>query len=143
MHGLVRYVVFFVIDLSTRRVELAGISAQPDGAWMQQIGRNLTDAVDGFLQDMRYVILDRDPLYTDAFRRLLDNSGCKVVRLPAKSPNLNAVAERFVLSARSECLAKIVPLGERHLRESLKSLSTIITRNGSSGSGWPAHRAES
>ena len=88
---------------------------------MQQIGRNLTDVVDGFLRDTRYIILDRDPLYTDAFRRLLTKSGCKVVRLPAKSPNLNAVAERFVLSVRSECLNKIVPLGERHLRESLKS----------------------
>lgn len=120
-HGLVRHVVFFVIDLSTRKVEIAGITSQPNGSWMQQIGRNLTDAFDGFLRNTRYLILDRDPLYTDAFRGLLADSGCKVVRLPARSPDLNAFAERFVLTVRSECLDKIVPLGERHLRETLKS----------------------
>lgn len=120
-HGLVRYVVFFVIDLSSRKVEIAGITSQPDGKWMQQLGRNLTDPFDGFLKDARYLILDRDPLYTEAFRRLLTESGCKVVRLPARSPNLNAFAERFVLTVRSECLDKIVPLGERHLRETLRS----------------------
>ena len=117
--GLVRHWVFFVIDLATRRVELAGITAHPSAGWMQQVGRNLTDAVDGFLRDTRYLILDRDPLYTEAFRNLLADSGCMVVRLPAKSPNLNAFAERFVLSVKSECLGKIVPLSERHLRECL------------------------
>jgi putative transposase len=120
MHGVVRYFVFFVIELRTRKVEIAGITANPHGRWMQQIGRNLTDAVDGFLLGKRYLILDRDPLYTAAFRHLLAGSGCKVVRLPARSPNLNAYAERFVLSAKSECLDKIVPLGERHLRASLR-----------------------
>ena len=121
MHGLVRYFVFFVMKLRTREVEIAGITAEPHGRWMQQVGRNLTDAFDGFLRGTRYVILDRDPLYTLAFRKLLTDSGCKVVRLPAKSPNLNAFAERFVLSAKSECLSRIVPLGECHLRKSLKS----------------------
>ncbi len=118
--GLVRYFVFFVIELQTRKVEIAGITANPHGRWMQQIGRNLTDAVDGFLMGKRYLILDRDPLYTAAFRQLLAGSGCKVVRLPARSPNLNAYAERFVLSVKSECLDKIVPLSECHLRESLR-----------------------
>ncbi len=121
MRGLVRYYVFFVIELRTRRVEIAGITSNPDGQWMQQIGRNLTDAVDGFLLSKRYLIVDRDPLYTAAFRQLLEDSGCKVLRLPPRSPNLNAFAERFVLSAKSECLSKIVPLGERHLRASLQS----------------------
>ncbi|MBW2459980.1 MAG: hypothetical protein JRI68_36165 [Deltaproteobacteria bacterium] len=66
---------------------------------MKQIARNLTDAVDGFLHDARFIILDRDPLYTAAFRRMLKDSGVKAVRLPARSPNLNAQAERFVLSS--------------------------------------------
>jgi transposase InsO family protein len=119
LSGLVRDCVFFVVELKTRRVEIAGISAGPHGAWMLQVGRNLTDCVDGFLRNTRYLILDRDPIYTVAFRRLLADSGCKVVRLPARSPNLNAYAERFVLSIRSECLNRIVPLGERHLRRAV------------------------
>jgi transposase InsO family protein len=120
MLGVVRYSVFFVIRLKTRKVEIAGIAHDPDGRWMVQVGRNLTDGVDGFLRDVRYLILDRDPVYTAAFRGLMNDSGCKVVRLPARSPNLNAHAERFVLSVRSECLNHIVPLGEAHLRRVLQ-----------------------
>ena len=83
---------------------------------MTQLARNLTDAGDGFLRDVQYVILDRDPLYTHVFRHLLRDSGVTPVLLPARSPNLNAFAERFVLSVKSECLDRIVPLGEAHLR---------------------------
>ena len=68
----------------------------------------------------RYLIHDRDPLFTQRFREILKPSGVKTVRLPARSPNLNAYAERFVLSVKSECLAKIIPLGERHLRKAVK-----------------------
>ena len=114
--GLVRYVVFFVMKLKTRTVEIAGITSQPDGTWMTQVARNLTDADDGFLCGMEYLILDRDPLYTAAFRDLLRDSGVTPLLLPARSPNLNAFAERFVGSVKSECLDRIVPLGERHLR---------------------------
>lgn len=114
--GLVRYFVFFVIDIETRRVQIAGIVRQPYGAWMKQIARNLTDNVDGFLLGTRYLIHDRDPLFTDEFRELLRAAGVKCLKLPAHSPNLNAFAERFVLSIKSECLDKLVLLGERHLR---------------------------
>jgi putative transposase len=72
--GLVRYVVFFVMQLKTRTVEIAGITSQPDEAWMMQVARNLTDARDGFLRGVQYLILDRDPLYTAAFRHLLRDS---------------------------------------------------------------------
>ena len=117
--GLVRYSVFFVIELRTRRVEIAGITPQPCEAWMKQIARNLTDPFDGFLLNARHLILDRDPLYTAAFRSMLKASGVNVVRLPARSPNLNAFAERFVLSVKSECLSRMVLLGERHLRTAI------------------------
>jgi hypothetical protein len=60
--GLVRYHVFFVMDLASRRVEIGGISRSPDGVWMEQVARNLLDAEDGFLLGKRYLILDRDPL---------------------------------------------------------------------------------
>jgi putative transposase len=118
--GLVRYFVLFVIDLKTRRVEIAGIIRQPDGEWMKQIARNLTDVDSGFLNGARYLIHDRDPLFTEGFRKILNPSGIKTVKLPARSPNLNAYAERFVRSVKSECLAKIIPLGERHLRKAVE-----------------------
>lgn len=104
------------MELSTRKVEIAGITSNPDGDWMQRIGRHLTDGWDGFLLGKRFLIMDRDPLYTAAFRRLLRDSGVKPVPLPSRSPNLNSHAERFVLSIRREALDRIVLLGERHLR---------------------------
>jgi integrase-like protein len=70
---------------------------------------------------VQYLILDRDPLYTAAFRRLLRGSGEKPLVLPASSPNLNAFAARFVESAKSECLERIVPLGEGHLRAAVRA----------------------
>lgn len=114
--GLVRYLVLFVIDLKTRTVEIAGIVRQPDGDWMKQIARNLTDAGEGFLRNARHLIHDRDSLFSKDFRGILQAGGVETVKLPARSPNLNAYAERFVRSIKSECLSKIIPLGERHLR---------------------------
>jgi transposase InsO family protein len=119
--GLVRYSVFFVIKLKTRAVEIAGITCQPNEMWMTQLARNLLDAGDGFLRGVHYLILDRDPLYSATFRRLLRDSGVKPLLLPARSPNLNAFAERFVLSVKSECVDRIVPLGEAHLRAAVRA----------------------
>ena len=118
--GIIRYHILFAIRLETREVQIIGITSQPREAWMKQMARNLTDSVDGFLRDARYLIMDRDPLYTACFRNMLINSGTKPIRLPARSPNLNAFAERFVLSIKSECLSKIIPLGERHLRRVIR-----------------------
>lgn len=118
--GLRRYYVFFVVELRTRRVDISGIVHQPYGEWMLQVARNLTDAEDGFLTGKRYLILDRDPLYTAEFRRLLRASSVEPLRLPARSPNLNAYAERFVLSIKSECLSKLVLLSERQLRTAVR-----------------------
>jgi hypothetical protein len=87
---------------------------------MSQIARNLTDSDDGFLNGSRHLIHDRDPLFTRSFREILKSSGVKTVKLPARSPDLNAYAERFVRSIKSECLSRIIPLGERHLRRVVK-----------------------
>jgi transposase InsO family protein len=116
LHGLVRYHVFFVIDLASRRVEIGGIVHEPTGAWMMQVARNLLDAEDGFLLGKTHLIMDRDPVFTADYRAFLKGAGVDPVRLPARSPNLNAYAERFVLSIKSECLNRLVLLGERHLR---------------------------
>ena len=83
---------------------------------MAQVGRNLTDVATGFLNDGSHVIHDCDPLYTTDVRAILKAGGVTPVRLPAKSPNLNAYAERFVRSIKEECLDRVVPLGERNLR---------------------------
>ena len=110
------FFVLFAIDIASRKVEILGIAVNPGGPWMEQMARNLVDALDGFLLGKRYLLLDRDPLYTQASRRTLDQAGVKTVRLPAHRPNLIAFAERFVLSIKSECLERLVPLGESHLR---------------------------
>jgi len=117
--GLVRYSVLFVIDVATRHVHIAGIDRAPDGRWMLQVARNLTDAIDGVLRGTRYLIRDRDPLFTREFDGLLRAAGVECLKLPARSPDLNAYAERFVLSIKSECLWKIIPLGEGHLRRAV------------------------
>jgi hypothetical protein len=104
------------MTLKTRTEEIAGITCEPDGTWMMQLARNLTDPGDGFLRSAEYIILDRDPLYTTTFRRLLRDSGVKPLVLRASSPNLNAFAERFVESIKSECLQRMLLLGKGHLR---------------------------
>jgi hypothetical protein len=78
---LVRYVVWFVIDLESRRVHIAGLTRHLHDAWIQQGARNLTDSVDGFLRDKRYLIHDRDPPFTEAFRAILRATGIKCLKL--------------------------------------------------------------
>jgi putative transposase len=90
--GLQRFLVLFFIDLSTRKVEIGGMASAANGLWMSQIGRNVTDAVDGILTGKRYLIHDRDPLFTAEFLSMLASVGVQSVRLPPRSPNLNAVA---------------------------------------------------
>ncbi len=99
---------------------LAGITDQANGTWVKQVTRNLVDSFDGFLSNHRYLIHDRDPLFTESFQVLLLSAGVKSVRLPPRSPNLNAYAERFVRSIKEECLSKIIPIGERHLRKAIE-----------------------
>ena len=114
--GLQRYLVFFVIALQSRRVTIAGIPPQPYGTWMEQMARNVTDPVDGCLRRARSLMHDRDPLYTRGFGEILEGGGVQPIRLPPKSPNLNAYAERFVRSMKGKCLSRVVPLGEGHVR---------------------------
>jgi hypothetical protein len=84
--GIVRDVVWFVIDLESRRVHIAGVSSDPHDAWIQQVARNLTDSVDGFLRGTRYLLHDRDPLFTEAFRATLRAAGIECLTTPAMSP---------------------------------------------------------
>ncbi len=110
--GLVTFYVFFVIELATRRIEIAGITPGPSEPWMMQIGWNLTDK--------RFLILDRDSKFSMAFRNLLQDAGVEVVRRPYRSPNLSACAERFVRSIKDECLNRMIFFGERSLRKAIR-----------------------
>src|SRR6516162_11474673 len=84
--GLQRFVILFFMELSTRKVEIAGIASSPSGLWMNQIGRNLTDVVDGILKGKRYLIHDRDSLFTAEFLSLLAEAGVASVKFPPRSP---------------------------------------------------------
>jgi putative transposase len=107
--GLVRHLVLFVLDLKTRRVHIADVTAEADGAWMAQVARNLTEAAAGPLMGFGHLIFDRDPPYTAHFRSHLQVAGVQLLRLPSRSPNLNAYAERVVRSTKHECPRHIIP----------------------------------
>ena len=115
-HGLVTFYILFVMELATRRVHFAGVSPNPDDRWMKQMARNLTAADEGFLAGNRYVLMDRDSKFSEAFRTTLLNANVKSVRLPPRSPNLNAYLERFWRSLREECLDRMIFFGEDRLR---------------------------
>ena len=117
--GLVTYYVLFFIHLESRRVSLAGITRHPDQAWMQQMARNATGEAWGFLDQRRYVLHDRDTKFCSLFRATLATGGIKPIQLPARSPNLNSHAERWVRSVKGECLSKLILFGEASLRRAL------------------------
>ena len=119
LRGLVTYYVLFFIHLESRRVDIAGITVHPNEAWMKQIARNATMDDCGALRDCRYLLHDRDTKFTRSFRAILVSGRVKPLALPARSPNLNAYAERWVRSVKEECLSKVILFGERSLRRAL------------------------
>ena len=118
--GLTRFTVLVLIHLASRRVQIAGISAEPDGPWVTQLMRNATDAEDGFLRHIRFLIHDRDPLFRPAVRDTLPPADVTPIRLPARSPNLNAYTERFVRTIKESCLERMVLIGEGSLRRAVR-----------------------
>ncbi|MEP7243898.1 MAG: integrase core domain-containing protein [Gammaproteobacteria bacterium] len=119
LKGLVTHYVLFFVDIASRSVHIAGVTAHPDNRWMTQIARNLTDTENGFLRGARYLILDRDTKYSSEFRNALDREGIHLIRLPARSPNLKAYAERFVRSIKSECLNRMIIFGRDSLQHAI------------------------
>jgi putative transposase len=96
-------------------LRLARIVPEPNGPWMKQVARNLIDGSDGFLKGCRYLLHDRASLFSEDFRMILKAAGVESVRLPVRSPNLNAFAERFVRSVKESCLDRMVLIGESSL----------------------------
>ena len=121
--GLVTYYVLFFLHLESRRITVAGITRHPDEAWMEQIGRSATQESWGYLHPCRYVLHDRDTKFCASFRSALASGGVKTIPLPAKSPNLNAFAERWVRSVKQECLSKVILFGAAPLSRVLAEYS--------------------
>ena len=110
-HGLVRHFTLFVIDIATRRVHIAGTTTNPTSAWMEQIARNVTDCETGFLNEKRFLIIDRDAIFSPKFKSILGDSGVEILLTAYQAPNMKAYAERFVRSIKSECLDQMILLG--------------------------------
>ena len=118
-HGLVTYYVLFFLHLDSRRVSIAGIPDHPELCWMEQMARNATLEGWGFLHSRCYLLHDRDTKFSESFRDTLAAGGVKPLKLPARSPNLNAFTERWVRSVKEECLSKLLLFGEASLRRVL------------------------
>jgi len=114
--GLVTYYLLFFIEIGTRRVSLGGITRHPDASFMEQVARNATMEGTGYLNGYRYLLHDRDQKFCRGFRETLASGGVRCTPLPARSPNLNAFAERWVSSVKEECLSKLILFGETSLR---------------------------
>jgi transposase InsO family protein len=112
------YVLFF-IDMSTRRVYLAGCTRHPDSAWVTQQARQLTWQLQEQESPRRFLIHDRDTKFTGAFEAVFAADGIETVLTPYCAPNGNAIAERWGRSVRAECLDKILIANETHLRRVL------------------------
>lgn len=110
--------VLFFIELSTRRVHLAGVTAHPNSAWAAQQARNL--AIEGRLANAHFLIRDRDAKYSGPFDEVFRSEGLRVIRTPIRSPKANAFAERFVKTVRQECLDHILVFSERNLLRILR-----------------------
>ena len=110
--------VLFWIELGSRRVQLGGVTASPDGLWVTQQARNL--AVEQRLDGVRYVIHDRDAKFSGSFDAVLAAEGVTVIETPVRAPKANAFAERWVRTVRSECLDHVLILGRRHLERTLR-----------------------
>jgi putative transposase len=120
--GLVTYYTAFVLDVPSRRVQVIGSTPYPDEAFVIQCLRQITGDT-GLLRESRILVCDRDPKWGGGVEQWLATAGVRVVRIPPRAPNGNAYAERFVRSVKEECLNRLVPLGERHLRTALREFA--------------------
>jgi len=127
------YVLFF-IELQTRRVHIAGVSANPTGAWTAQQARNLTMALDDGSQRFRFPVHDRDAKFPGAFDDVFCAEGAQVIRTPIRAPVANATAERWIGTIRRECLDRMLIGSRRHLE-------TVVAAYADHYNGHRPHRA--
>ena len=112
------YALFF-IDIDTRRVHLSGVTANPTDQWVIQQARNLSSVLTERSRLVKFLIRDRDTKFTVAFDDVFRTDGIRIMKTPVRAPRANSVAERFVGSARRECLDRLLIFGRRHLKQVL------------------------
>jgi putative transposase len=115
------YVLFF-LDLERRKVFLAGVTANPTAAWVTQQARNLATALDDQGRAVRFLVRDRDTKFVGPFDEVMRSLGARITKTPVRAPQANAFAERFVRTARAECLDWVLVRGGRHLERVLREL---------------------
>src|ERR1035438_6788473 len=120
------YVLFF-IDVQRRTVFLAGVTAHPIGAWVTQQARNLAATLEDQGRPLRFLVRDRDDKFVGPFDEVLRSTGARIIRTPVRAPQANAFAERFVRTARTECLDWLLIRSERHLDRVLREFVSHYT----------------
>jgi putative transposase len=113
------YVLFF-LQLSTRQIVAAGVTAHPDTAWVTQQARNTAMDLDDRDVPIRFLLRDHDAKLTRSFDDVFESAGGQVLRTPIRAPKANAYAERWVQTVRAECLDWTLVLGRRHLLRLLR-----------------------
>jgi len=116
---LQRLYVLFFIELGSRRVHLAGCTANPTSLWVTQQARQVTWALAERQDPVRFLVRDRDQKFTGSFDEVFRSTGMEIIRTPFRAPQANGIAERFVRTVRSECLDWLLILDQRHLERVL------------------------
>jgi putative transposase len=117
---LQRLYVLFFIELGSRRVHFAGCTLHPSRLWVTQQARQLTWMFSERADPIRFLIRDRDHAFTPSFDAVFRSDGVEIVRTPVRAPQANAVAERFVRTARAECLDWLLIVNQAHLEHVLR-----------------------
>jgi putative transposase len=129
-----------VIEVGSRHVHVLGVTAHLDGAWTVQQARNLLMDLRERAVWFRFLIRDRTGQFTEAFDTVLAGAGIEVVKIPPRSPQGNAYAERWVRTVRSEVTDRMLIAGRRHFRRSWRNTSRTITSIVRTGAGTCGHR---
>ncbi|HEX4720233.1 MAG TPA: integrase core domain-containing protein [Thermoleophilaceae bacterium] len=127
--SLQRLYVLFFIELGSRRVHLAGCSANPTGAWVTQQARQLAWSLHDRRVPLRFLIRDRDSKFTRDFDAVFMSEGIKVIKTPVRASKANATAERFVRTVRAECLDWLLVVNRRHLERVLRVFADHYDRH--------------
>jgi putative transposase len=119
------YVLVFV-EIGTRRVHFAGCTAHPDNAWVTQQARQVIWELEDREPAIRFLIRDNDKKFTESFDTVFRAEGIDIIRTPFRAPNANAYAERWIRSAREECLDKLLIINQAHLRRVMREYITFF-----------------